>query len=154
MSAELKLVELNLQLPPAPTPMGAYCPVVIVGSIAYLSGHVPLADDGSLLTGKVGDAVDAKAGYHAARQTGLVMLSSLREALGSLDRVQRVVKLLGMVNCVATFHDLPAVINGCSELFAEVFGPDIGVGARSAVGVTALPSDITVEIEGIFEIRQ
>lgn len=152
MSAEKKLAELNLHLPPAPTPLGAYRPIVIVNSIAYLSGHVPLAEDGSLLTGKVGDAVDAEAGYYAARRTGLVMLSSLREALGSLDRVERVVKLLGMVNCVTTFHELPAVINGCSELLAEVFGLDAGVGARSAVGVASLPSDITVEIEGIFEI--
>lgn len=152
MNAEEKLVELNLQLPPAPTPLGAYRPVVIVDSIAYLSGHVPLAEDGSLLTGKVGDTVDGEAGYYAARRTGLVMLSSLREALGSLDRVERVIKLLGMVNCVTTFHELPAVINGCSELLAEVFGPDAGVGARSAVGVASLPSDISVEIEGIFEI--
>ena len=152
MPADARIDELQLELPPAPKAMGVYKPVVIVGNIAYLSGHGPLKPDGTLLTGRVGDAVDQQAGYDAARQTGLAMLATLKVGLGSLDKVQRVIKLLGMVNSTAEFQDHPAVINGCSELFAEVFGDDEGVGARSAVGMGSLPGNITVEIEGIFEI--
>ena len=153
MSPETKLQELNLALPPAPKPMGVYKPMVVIGNLAYLSGHGPLKADGSLLVGCVGKDVDQQAGYDAARQTGLAMLATLRSGLGSLDRVKRVVKLLGLVNCVADFHQQPAVINGCSELFAEVFGTESGVGARSAVGTVSLPGGITVEIEAIFEIE-
>ena len=152
MSAEAKLVELKLELPPAPKPMGVYKPLVIVGSLAYVSGHGPLKPDGTLMTGRVGSQVDQQAGYAAARQTGLAILATLRAGLGSLDRVQRVVKTLGMVNCTAEFDKHPAVINGCSELWAEVFGKDSGVGARSAVGMGSLPGNISVEIEAIFEI--
>lgn len=150
---ESQLVTLELELPPAAKPMGVYKPVVIVDNIAYLSGHGPLKPDGSLHVGRVGDQVDQAAGYVAARQTGLAMLATLRSHLGSLDRVQRVVKLLGMVNCTPDFHQHPAVINGCSELLAAVFGPDRGIGARSAVGMGSLPSNIPVEVEVIFEIR-
>lgn len=152
MSAEQQVVELELELPPAPKAMGVYKPIVVVGNIAYLSGHGPLKPDGALLSGRVGEDVDQRAGYDAARQTGLAMLATLRAGLGSLDRVRRVLKLLGMVNCTADFENHPAVINGCSELFAQVFGEDAGVGARSAVGMGSLPGNITVEIEGIFEI--
>jgi len=153
MSAETKLVELNVELPPAPAPMGVYKPIVIHGGLAYLSGHGPLRSDGSLLVGRVGSEVDQKAGYEAARQTGLAMLATLKANLGSLDRVKRVVKILGMVNCASDFEQHPAVINGCSELFAEVFGEEAGVGARSAIGMGSLPGNISVEIEGIFEIE-
>ena len=153
MSADARLGELNLELPPAPKAMGVYKPLVVVGNIAYLSGHGPLTRDSSLLVGRVGDQVDQQAGYDAARQTGLAMLATMQAGLGSLDRVKRVVKLLGMVNCTGEFDQHPAVINGCSELFAEVFGEDVGVGARSAVGMGSLPGNITVEIEGIFEIE-
>jgi len=149
---ESRIVTLELELPPAAKPMGVYKPVVIVDNIAYVSGHGPLKPDGSLYTGRVGDDVDQAAGYAAARQTGLAILATLRSHLGSLDRVQRVVKLLGMVNCKPDFHQHPAVINGCSELLAAVFGPERGIGARSAVGMGSLPGNITVEIEGIFEI--
>ena len=152
MSAEAKLVELKLELPPAPKPVGVYKPVVIVGNLASVSGHGPLKSDATLMTGRVGDQVDQAFGYAAARQTGLAILATLRANLGSLDRVKRVVKTLGMVNCVATFDKHPAVINGCSELWAKVFGADHGVGARSAVGMGSLPGNISVEIEAIFEI--
>jgi enamine deaminase RidA (YjgF/YER057c/UK114 family) len=149
---ESRIATLELELPPAAKPMGVYKPVVIVDHIAYVSGHGPLKPDGSLCVGRVGDQVDQAAGYAAARQTGLAILATLRSHLGSLDRVQRVVKLLGMVNCTPDFHQHPGVINGCSELLAAVFGPERGVGARSAVGMGSLPGNITVEIEGIFEI--
>lgn len=152
MSAEAKLAELKLDLPPAPKPMGVYKPIVIVGNLAYLSGHGPLKSDGTLFTGRVGSEVDQETGFAAARQTGLAMLATLRASLGSLDRVKRVVKTLGMVNCTSEFDKQPAVINGCSELWAEVFGKENGVGARSAVGMGSLPGNISVEIEAIFEI--
>jgi len=153
MSAEDRLKALNLELPPAPTPAGVYKPIVVVGDMAYLSGHGPLLPDETMLTGRVGVDVDLEAGCRAARQTGLAMLVTLRASLGSLDRVVRVVKLLGMVNAAPDFKDHPKVINGCSELFAEVWGEDHGVGARSAVGMGSLPGNITTEIEGIFEVK-
>ncbi len=153
MSAESNLEKLNLELPPAPKPMGVYKPIVVHDGLAYLSGHGPLKSDGSLWVGRVGSEVDQDAGYQAARQTGLAMLATLRSNLGSLDRVKRVVKVLGMVNSTSEFANHPAVINGCSELFAEVFGSEAGVGARSAVGMGSLPGNISVEIEGIFEIE-
>ena len=153
MSAEARIFELQLELPPAPKAMGVYKPVVVAGNIAYLSGHGPLKPDGTLMSGRVGDQVDQQAGYDAARQTGLAMLATMKAGLGSLDRVKRVIKLLGMVNCSADFENHPTVINGCSELFAEVFGEDMGVGARSAVGMGSLPGNISVEIEGIFEVE-
>ncbi len=152
MNAEAKLKELNIELPPAPKPLGVYKPVVILNGVAYLSGHGPVRLDGSLILGRVGSQVDQQAGYDAARQTGLTMLATLRSELGSLDRVKRVVKLLGMVNCDADFEQHPAVINGCSELFSQVFGEESGVSARSAVGMGSLPGNISVEIEGIFEL--
>jgi enamine deaminase RidA (YjgF/YER057c/UK114 family) len=154
MSAEQKLQELNLELPPAPAPMGVYKPLLIHGNIAYLSGHGPLKSDGSLMTGRVGEELDQQDGYNAARQTGLAILATLRSQLGSLDRVKRVIKLLGFVNSTDDFNQQPAVINGCSELFAEVFGKETGIGTRSAVGTNALPGNISVEIEGIFEIEE
>jgi enamine deaminase RidA (YjgF/YER057c/UK114 family) len=152
MSHEARFAALGVQLPPAPKPVGVYKPIVRMGNLAYLSGHGPLKPDGSLLVGCVGSDVDLQQGYEAARQTGLAMLATLRAALGSLDRVRRVVKVLGLVNAVPEFQEHPAVINGCSELFAEVFGAEDGVGARSAVGAASLPRGMTVEVEAIFEI--
>lgn len=152
MSAEAHLQELHLELPPAPKPAGVYKPVVIVGDLAYVSGHGPLLKDGSLMTGRVGSETDLAGGKAAARQTGLAILATLRGHLGSLDRIKRVIKVLGMVNAAPDFKEHPQVINGCSELFAEIWGPDLGVGARSAVGMGSLPGNITVEIEAIFEI--
>jgi enamine deaminase RidA (YjgF/YER057c/UK114 family) len=152
MSADAKLAELKIELPPAPKPAGVYKPVVIAGNMCYVSGHGPLQSDGKLMVGKVGSEVDQQAGYNAARQTGLAIMASLKRDLGSLDRVKRVIKTLGMVNCTADFANHPAVINGCSELFAQVWGSDNGVGARSAVGMGSLPGNISVEIEVIFEL--
>lgn len=152
MSHEARLAALQLELPPAPRPVGIYRPIVVAGNLAYLSGHGPLQPDGTLMVGCVGQDVDQRAGYLAARQTGLAILATLRDALGSLDRVRRVVKVLGLVNAVAGFDQQPAVINGCSELFAEVFGEEHGVGARSAVGAASLPCGMTVEVEAIFEL--
>jgi len=152
MSAETKIAELKLELPPAPKPAGVYKPVVIAGNMAYVSGHGPLKPDKTVITGRVGADLDLQAGKLAARQVGLAILATVRGELGSLDRVKRVIKVLGMVNATPEFRDHPAVINGCSELFAEVFGPDNGVGARSAVGMNSLPGNIAVEIEAIFEI--
>ena len=153
MNAEAKIAELNIELPPAPAPMGVYKPIVILNGVAYLSGHGPLRSDGTLILGRVGSEIDQQAGYDAARQTGLAMLATLRSALGSLDKVKRVVKVLGMVNCTSDFEQHPAVINGCSELFAQVFGEEAGVGARSAIGMGSLPGNIPVEVEGIFELE-
>ena len=153
MTAEARLSELGLELPPAPEPKGVYRALVIVGNLAYTSGHLPVGSDGSIVTGRVGAELDQQAGYEAARQIGLGILATLRKELGSLDRVRRVVKVLGVVNCTAGFDQQPAVINGCSELFAELFGPEMGVGARSAVGVGSLPLGVPVEIEAIFEVE-
>jgi enamine deaminase RidA (YjgF/YER057c/UK114 family) len=152
MSAEARIKELNLMLPPAPKPAGVYKPVVIVEKMVYVSGHGPLKPDGTMMTGRVGADLDEKGGYDAARQTGLAILASLRATLGSLDRIARLVKSLGMVNSTADFQRHPAVINGYSELMAQVFGEDRGVGARSAVGMGSLPGNIAVEVEAIFEL--
>jgi enamine deaminase RidA (YjgF/YER057c/UK114 family) len=152
MSADAKLVELKLQLPPIPKPGGVYKPVVVVGNMAYLSGHVSLRADGSIITGRVGAEVDQDFGKKAAEASGLAILATLRANLGSLDRVKRVVKTLGMVNCTADFTNHPEVINGCSELWAKIWGPENGVGARSAVGMGSLPRNSTTEVEAIFEL--
>jgi enamine deaminase RidA (YjgF/YER057c/UK114 family) len=153
MSVEQRLAELGLQLPIVSKPKGLYKPVVVVGSLAYTSGHLPTASASGLITGRLGQDMDQQAGYTAAQLTGLSILATLKAELGSLDRVRRVVKILGLVQCTDDFTAQPAVINGCSELFAEVFGPDRGVGARSAFGVNALPLGVPVEIEAIFEIE-
>lgn len=152
-SPEEKLTELNLNLPPAPAPAGVYKPLVILGNLAYVSGHGPVTQDGSLLTGRVGADVDKEQGKLAARQVGLTMLATLKSQLGSLDKVARVIKVLGMVNASSDFEEHPYIINGCSELFAEVFGPENGIGSRSAVGMGSLPGNITVEIEAMFELK-
>ncbi len=152
MSAEAKLSSLGLSLPPAPPKGGVYKPVVIIGGVAYVSGHGPYLPDGGMIRGRIGEDLDLAQGHAAARQTGLALLATLKKELGSLDRVKRVIKLLGMVNSTPEFADHPKVINGCSELFAQIWGEDAGVGARSAVGMGSLPGNIAVEIEGIFEI--
>ena len=152
MSAEERLMKLGIELPPAPKPVGLYKPVVVVGNLAYLSGHGPLKPDGTLINGRVGADMTMEEGQVAARQTGLAMLATLKFALGTLDRVSRVVKVLGLVQCTDDFTQQPQVINGCSQLFADVFGPDQGIAARSAIGVNALPGGMSVEVEGIFEI--
>ncbi|KAA5540434.1 RidA family protein [Roseiconus nitratireducens] len=153
MSNTSRLKELGLELPPAPAPAGVYKPVVVVGDMAYVSGHGPLGYDKKLTTGRLGADMDVEAGYAAARLTGLGILATLEKQLGSLDRIERVVKLLGLVRCTDDFEAPPAVINGCSELFREVFGEEKGVGARSALGTNALPGGIAVEIEAIFQLN-
>ena len=152
MNTETRLAELKLELPPAPKPMAVYKTVVICGNLAYVSGHGPVKPDKTLISGRVGADLDVEAGKRAARQTGLAILATLRSELGSLDRVKRVIKVLGMVNCTSEFQDHPKVINGCSELFRDLFGPENGLGARSAVGMASLPGNIAVEIEAVFEV--
>eukprot|EP01090_Pellita_catalonica_P008777 TRINITY_DN19843_c0_g1_i1.p2 TRINITY_DN19843_c0_g1~~TRINITY_DN19843_c0_g1_i1.p2 ORF type:complete len:163 (+),score=38.23 TRINITY_DN19843_c0_g1_i1:27-491(+) len=152
--AEKKLAAVGLELPKVSSPIAVYKSCVIVGNIAYLSGHPPRRADGTLHIGKVDPKKPEtiKAGVEAARDTALVMMATLKAALGSLDKVKRTIKLTGFVNCTDDFTQQPTVINGCSELFKEVFG-DNGVGTRAALGANSLPSGIIVEIEGIFEIE-
>jgi enamine deaminase RidA (YjgF/YER057c/UK114 family) len=153
MSAEKRIQELHLTLPPAPKPVAVYKPAVHVGNILYVSGHGPLKPDGTTgITGKVGGDLTLEQGQQAARQVGTAILSTVKNALGSLDKVKRLVKTLGMVNSTPDFKDHPKVINGFSELMAEVFGKDAGIGARSAVGMGSLPNNIAVEVECIFEV--
>ena len=153
MSAEDRLKELGFELPPAPKAVGVYKPAITVGNLCHTSGHLPMMPDKSLLTGIVGKDATVEQGYDAARQAGLAILATLQAHLGSLNKVKRVIKILGMVYCTDDFTQQPAVVNGCSELMAKVFGEDAGVGARSAVGVAALPLGVLVEVEGIFEIE-
>lgn len=153
MSAEQKLEALDVILPPAPKPAGVYRPLLVDGDLVYVSGHGPVLPDESMMTGRVGSEVDFAQGVAAARQTGLAILATLRAELGSLDRIDRVIKVLGMVNAAPDFTEHPKVINGCSELFAEVFTPDRGIGVRSAVGMGTLPGNISVEIEALFRLH-
>jgi enamine deaminase RidA (YjgF/YER057c/UK114 family) len=149
---ETRIQELHLTLPAPPKPMAKYKPAVLAGNLLYVSGHGPLKPDGTLIEGRVGADLTTQQGGEAARVVGLAILSTVRNTLGSLDKVKRLIKTLGMVNSTAEFKDHPKVINGFSELMAEVFGPDAGVGARSAVGMGSLPANIAVEIECIFEV--
>ncbi|QDS93859.1 Endoribonuclease L-PSP [Roseimaritima multifibrata] len=153
MSADAQLKTLGIELPEGPKPIGVYKSIVVTGGMAYLSGHGPLQADKTLITGRLGEDMDVQAGYDAARLTGLGMLATLRNELGSLDRVVRLVKLLGLVRSTDDFDQQPAVINGCSELFRDVFGEENGVAARSALGTNSLPGKICVEIEAIFEVK-
>jgi enamine deaminase RidA (YjgF/YER057c/UK114 family) len=152
MTPEAQILSLGLTLPPPPPRGGVYKPVVIVGNVAYVSGHGPYRGPDDYICGRVGDDMSLEEGKAAARQVGLAMLATLKSELGSLDRVKRVVKLLGMVNSTPDFGEHPKVINGCSELFGQVWGEENGIGARSAVGMGSLPGNIAVEIEGIFEV--
>ena len=146
--------KLGLTLPPAPAPLGVYKPYLIDGKYLYLSGHGPVQDDKSLIIGRIGSDMDADAGKLAARQVGLTMLSTIKTNLGSLNKVKRVIKVLGMVNCTPEFEKHPFIINGASELFAQVWGEENGVGVRSAVGFGSLPDNIPVEIEALFELHE
>lgn len=152
MSAEVNFTNLHLELPPPPKPLGVYKPFLVVGNFVYVSGHGTVKSDGSLIIGKVGLDMDADAGKLAAQQVGLAILATLKKNLGSLDKIRRVIKVLGMVNATSDFERHPYVINGCSELFAKIWGDDNGVGVRSAVGMGSLPDNIPVEIEAIFEL--
>jgi enamine deaminase RidA (YjgF/YER057c/UK114 family) len=152
MSAETRLKELGIVLPSLGTPVANYLPYRLAGNILYLAGQGPRDDSGKQLTGKLGKDISIEEGYRRARLVGLGLLAAMRDALGSLDRVDYVVKLLGMVNAVPDFNDSPKVINGCSDLFVEIFG-DAGRHARSAVGNVMLPNQISVEIEGIVAVK-
>jgi enamine deaminase RidA (YjgF/YER057c/UK114 family) len=152
MSAEVRLKQLGLTLPQVPAPVANYLPYRIAGNLLFLAGQGPRGADGSSLTGKVGGDVSVDEGYKRARLVGLQLLSATRTALGSLDRVEAIVKMLCMVNAVPDFKDHPKVANGMSDLFVEVFG-DAGKHARSAVGMGSLPNQISVEIEGILAIK-
>jgi enamine deaminase RidA (YjgF/YER057c/UK114 family) len=152
MGAEARLAELKLELPPAPKPVATYVTAIRHGDLLYVSGHGPYRSDGTLITGRLGDNLDVPAGQAAARQTGLAILATLKAHLGSLDKVVRIIKTLGMVNSTPEFADQPKVINGFSDLMKDVFG-EAGVGARSAVGMGALPGGIAVEIEAIFQVK-
>lgn len=153
MSAESRLKELGLELPSSVQPVAIYRLIAESGNLGYVSGHGPVGADGTAICGRLGDTLDKEAGYEAARRTGLRMLASLRAHLGSLDRVVRLVKTNGFVNCTPEFTDHPAVINGFSELMRDVFGPEAGVGARSSLGIASLPAGWAVEIEAIFEFE-
>jgi enamine deaminase RidA (YjgF/YER057c/UK114 family) len=153
MSAEARLKELDLVLPALAKPVANYVPYRIAGNVLYLSGQGPRDENGNTLSGKLGAEISIEEGYRRARLVGLGLLAAMRDALGSLDRVDYIVKLLGMVNATPDFNDPPKVINGCSDLFVDVFG-EAGRHARSAVGMGSLPRNISVEIEAIFEIAE
>jgi enamine deaminase RidA (YjgF/YER057c/UK114 family) len=150
---EARLKELNLTLPPPGRPMARYKMAVRVGNMLYVSGHGPARVEGTPISGRLGADLKTKQGKLTARAVGIAILSTVRDQLGSLDRVVRLVKTLGMVNCTPEFTEQPQVINGFSELMADVFGEDAGVGARSAVGMGGLPNNLAVEIECIFEVK-
>ena len=152
MNAEANFAKLGLTLPPAPTPLGVYKPFLIDGKYLYVSGHGPVQDDKSLIIGRIGRELDMEQGKLAARQVGLTILSTIKTHVGELNKVKRVIKVLGMVNCTPEFERHPYIINGCSELFAAVWGEENGIGVRSAVGFGSLPDNIPVEIEALFEL--
>jgi enamine deaminase RidA (YjgF/YER057c/UK114 family) len=152
MTADERFEKLGLKLPPPPKPLGVYKPFLIVDKFVFVSGHGTVKEDGTLIIGRVGKDLNMDEGKAAAQQVGLAILATLKKNLGSLNKIRRVIKVLGMVNCEPGFERHPYVINGCSELFAKVWGEDNGVGVRSAVGMGSLPDNIPVEIEAMFEL--
>ncbi len=152
-SIDYKLAALGLSLPVLPVSKGIYKRCLIHGNTLYVSGHISVNADGSPIKGKLGQDLDELQGQAAAKQCGLAMLAAIREQLGSLDRIKRVIKLLGMVNATPDYEKHPVVINGCSELFAQIWGEENGIGVRSAVGMGSLPGNVAVEIEAIFELH-
>ena len=153
MIIEKKLDELKLKLPVLPTSKGIYKRCVVVGNLVYVSGHISVNQDGSPITGKLGKDLNEEEGKMAARQCGLAILTSLKEQFGSLDKIKRVIKILGMVNATPEYEKHPIVINGCSELYVDLWGEDNGKGVRSAVGMGSLPNNVAVEIEAVFELN-
>jgi len=150
---EARIVELGIELPKPGSPVANYVKATVAGNMVYLAGHGPTAPDGGYVVGKVGKDLTENEGYQAARLTGLAMLSTLKNTIGDLNRVNRIVKVLGMVNCTEDFENQPEVINGFSDLMVEVFGKN-GKHARSAVGMYALPRNIAVEVEMIVELKE
>jgi enamine deaminase RidA (YjgF/YER057c/UK114 family) len=153
MQIEARLKELNLELPTPPRALGLYKRVLVLDGLAYLSGHGPVASDGSAVRGRLGGDLDVAAGFEAARRAGLATLASLREHFGNLDAIRRLVKTVGFVQATPEFTDHPAVINGFSELMRDLLGPEAGLGARSALGVASLPAGWAVEIDAVFELE-
>ena len=149
---EQLFAQLVLNLQPAQTPLGVYKPFLIIGNFLYVSVHGTVKDEKSLIIGRIGKDLDQEQGKQAAQQVGLAILATINTHIGSLDKIKRVIKVLGMVNCVPEFEKHPYIINGCSELFAKVWGEENGVGVRSAVGFGSLPDNIPVEIEAMFEL--
>ncbi len=149
---DMRIIELGLILPPAPKPVGVYKPVLVADKFLYISGQGPIQSDGTMMKGKVGADLNLEQGKLAARQVGLTMLATIKAHFGELKKIRRIVKVLGMVNSTPDFESHPAVINGFSELMAEVFGDENGVGVRSAVGMM-LPMNIVVEVEAMFELH-
>lgn len=151
-NASKNFEQTGLLLPPAPKPIGVYKPFLIDGNNLYVSGHGPLQNDKTFIVGRIGDTMNIEEGKAAAQQVGLAILSTIINGIGSLDKIKRVIKILGMVNCTADFGKHPYIINGCSELFKKIWGEENGVGVRSAVGMGSLPDNIPVEIEAMFEL--
>ena len=154
MTAEENFEALGLVLPPPPKPLGVYKPLLIDGKHCYVSGHGTVKNDGSLIIGRIGETLTPEEGKAAAQQVGLAILATIKANLGSLNYIKRVIKVFGMVNCTANFEQHPVIINGCSELFAKVWGAENGIGVRSAVGMGSLPDNIPVEIEALFELEE
>lgn len=152
-NAEQNFAALRLILPPAPKPLGVYKPCLIVGKFLYVSGHGTVKSDGSLIIGRIGADMTPEDGKLASRQVGLAILATIKANIGSLNKIKRVIKVLGMVNCTPDFEKHPFIINGASELFASVWGEENGIGVRSAVGMGSLPDNIPVEIEAMFELE-
>lgn len=152
-TVEKRLEELKLTLPILPTSKGVYKRCLQVGNLLFLSGHISVNHDGTPIQGKLGVDCSDEKGIHAAQQCGLAMIASMKESIGDLGKIKRVVKLLGMVNCVNDYKNHPVIINGCSELFRDIWGEENGVGTRSAVGMGSLPNNVAVEIEAIFELQ-
>jgi enamine deaminase RidA (YjgF/YER057c/UK114 family) len=150
---ERRLRELGLELPPQSNPVAVYVPAVVTGNLLFTAGHIPRTPDGEIINGRIGTDLTLEQGAEAARMVGLHILGTVRGTLGSLDRVVRLVKVLGMVNCTPEFTAQSQVVNGFSELMVQVFGDEAGKAARSAVGMGSLPLNAAVEIEAIFEIR-
>lgn len=153
MTIDEKIRELGLELPRLPASKGIYKRCLQQGGLLYVSGHVSVNNDGSYITGKLGGGLSDEEGKRAARQCGLGILSSIRDTMGTLNGIERVIKLLGMVNATENYSLHPQIINGCSELFAEIWGDDCGIGVRSAVGMGSLPNQVAVEIEALFALR-
>ena len=147
-----RILELGLQLPPAPRPAGLYKPILVVDNFLYVSGQGPIKPDGTLMIGRAGEDLTLEEAKLAARQVGLTMISTIQAHFGNIDNIKRLVKVLGMVNCTPDFGKQPLVINGFSELMSDIFGAEFGVGVRSAVGMM-LPDNIPVEVEAVFQLR-
>lgn len=152
MSYDARVKELNLELPPSSKILGVYKPVLVSGGLVYMAGQGPVRMDGTAVCGRLGENIQKEEGYQAARLAGLKTLGLLRDHFGTLDKIRRIVKTTGFVNATPDFHDHPAIVNGFSELMRDVFGPENGIGARTALGIASLPLGWAVEVDAIFEV--